>query len=987
MKQYLYRLAFCCIAALTPYVALAQTYSVSGTLLDSKDNSSLIEVNVILTTGKDSTSKLGAVTDVSGVFSITNVPPGRYVLKAVYLGYKTITQNVNVTNNNVNVGTLKMNAGTNELKTVTIKTTQIRATQLGDTTQFNADAFKTHPDATAEDLVTKMPGVTSDNSGVKVNGETVQQVYVDGKPFFGTDPTLALKNLPSEVIDKIQVFDKLSDQAQFTGFDDGNSQKTINIITKKNKSNGEFGKVYGAYGTDGRYIAGESLNYFDGDTRLSLIGLSNNINQQNFSSQDILGISGGGGGNRGGSGGRGGSSSNNFLVGQQGGITNTNSVGLNYSDNWGKKIKVTGSYFFNSTDNTTNTQLNRDYFSNSDTALTYGETDYAKTTNLNHRVNFRFEYTIDSFNSLIITPNISFQNNSASTTQADTTTSSNLKGDTTFSKVAANNFNSSNYSGYSFANNILFQHKFHKPRRTISVNLSTSINEKSGSGSTISTSGLLDSILTSSLNDNYTLYNNAASYSASINYTEPLGKKGQLQFVYNPSYTKSKADQETYTLDPLTQQYTDHDTLLSNKYTNTYTTQKAGVSYRIGDRKLNFAIGFNVQSATLQGQQVFPYDSATNPKPFESILPNAFFNYRFADGRNLRIMYRTSTTAPSVSQLQNVINITNPLLLTTGNPNLRQDFEQTLIVRYGLTKVKNARTFLLYLYAQNINNYVANSTSQYNANTTLSDGITINKGSQLTLPVNLNGYWSDKAFLTYGIPADFIKSNINLNGGASYTRNPGLINGQESFSNNYAPTAGVVISSNVSENLDFTFSYTGNYNFVNNTLQSQATNNYYSHTLAAKINWIFFKGVVLNTNIAESYYSTLTNTSGNENYILWTSYLGYKFLKSKALEARVTAYDMLNQNKSISRTVTDTYIENSTTQVLKQYFLFTLTYTIRNFKGALPDQNKNRPSDGSGHFHGDGPPPGGMPGSPGGAPGGGGPGGGGPPPGGGGFGN
>ncbi len=986
MIQHLRKLALCCIAALIPYATIAQAYSVTGTLLDSKDNSSLIQVTVVLTTLSDTTGKVGAVTDANGAFSIDDVKPGRYIFKAIYLGYQTVSQTVNVTTSNVNLGTLKMKAGSNELKTVTVKSTQIRATQLGDTTQFNADAFKTHPDATAEDLVTKMPGVTSDNTGVKVNGETVQQVYVDGKPFFGTDPTLALRNLPSEVIDKIQVFDKLSDQAQFTGFDDGNSQKTINIITKKNKSNGEFGKIYGGYGTDDRYIAGESLNYFNGDQRISLIGLSNNINQQNFSSQDILGVTGGGGGNRGGSGGRGGSTANNFLVGQQGGITNTNSVGFNYSDNWGKKIKVTGSYFFNSTDNTNNTVLNRDYFTgNTDSTLQYGERDYSETKNLNHRVNFRFEYTIDSFNSLIITPNVSFQNNNSYTTQVDTTTSA-LNG-IDQSKVAANNLNTSNYSGYSFSNNVLFQHKFHKPRRTISLNLSNSLNEKSGSGTTISNSGnlmgnIIDTI--TMLNDQYSLYNNAASYSASLNYTEPIGKKGQIMFSYNPSYTKSKADQETNLYNDTTKQYTTHDGLLSNKYDNTYTTQKGGVSYRIGDRKLNFAIGVNMQSATLEGQQYYPYDTITNPKPFQSILPNMFFNYRFADGRNLRIMYRTSTTAPSISQLQNVINISNPLLLTTGNQALRQDFEQTLIVRYGLTKAKNAHTFLLYLYAQNISNYIANSTYLFNRDSLLTDGIRINKGSQLTLPVNLNGYWNNKAFLTYGIPADFIKSNINLNGGVSYTRSPGTISGKESFSNNYAPTAGVVLSSNVSENLDFTLSYTGNYNFVNNTLQSQATNNYYSHVVGVKVNWIFFKGVVLNTNLAETYYSTLTNTSGNENYILWTSYLGYKFLKSKALEARITAYDMLNQNKSISRTVTDTYIENSTTQVLKQYFMFTLTYTIRHFKGALPTQQQNgHPDDGGMHMHGDGPPPGGMPGGPGG----GGPGGmGGPPPGGG-FGN
>jgi uncharacterized membrane protein YgcG len=978
MKQFLYGLAICFIATLTPYAASSQTYSVTGTLLDDKDNSSLIEVDVVLTTTKDSTAKLGAVTDVNGAFSIANVPSGRYILKAVYVGYRTVTQNVTVTNSNVNIGTLKMKSGANELNSVTIKSTQIRATQLGDTTQFNANAFKTHPDATAEDLVTKMPGVTSDANGVKVNGETVQQVYVDGKPFFGTDPTLALRNLPSEVIDKIQVFDKLSDQSQFTGFDDGNAQKTINIVTKKSKSNGEFGKVYGGYGTNDRYAAGGSLNYFNGDRRISLIELSNNVNQQNFSSQDILGVTGGSGSNRGGNGGRGnngnsggGSSSNNFLVGQQGGITTTHSAGINYSDMWGKKIKISASYFFNSTDNVTNTQLSRYYpTSKIDSTYTYHEKDYSETKNINHRLNVRFEYAIDSFNALTITPAVSFQQNNATTSQQDTNIQANTLSDIT-NKSLANNNNSANYNGYSFTNNILFQHKFKKTRRTISINLGTALNEKSGTGTYYSLSDFYagDSLLSSTLYDQYyTLYNNAFTQSVNLSYTEPVGKKGQVQLSYSPSYTKSIANKETFNKNPVTDSYTLLNDTLSNKYSNTYITQRAGVNYRVGDKNLNFSFGANYQSALLDGRQTFPHPFTINKK-FDDILPQAFFNYHFEDGRNLRIMYRTNTVAPSVSQMQNVVDVSNPLLLKTGNPDLKQDYEQTVTLRYGLTKGKSAHTFFVFFSANYINNYIANASYIPSSDSSVY-GIKLNRGSQLTAPINLNGYNSDRLFATYGIPADFIKSNINLNGGISYTRNPGKINSALNLSNNTAPTAGVVVSSNISENVDFTFSYTGNYNFVQNSLQTGINNNYYNHILSFKINIVFLKGIVFNTNITQNYYSTLTNTSGNENYVLWNAYLGYKFLKNKALEARISAYDLLNQNKSVTRTVSDTYVENSTTQVLQQYFMFNVTYTVRHFKGALPEQNKNnRPDDGGGHFHGDGPPPGGGQGGTGGGPG------------------
>jgi len=945
-------------------VALAQSYSVTGRILDANDGSSLIGVDAVLVPVLDTANKLGTVTDDNGNFSINNVPPGRYTFKTVYIGYKTYSQPLTVSNSNVSLGTLKMATGGNELKTVTVTGKQIRAEQSGDTSSFRADAYKTNPDATAEDLVTKMPGVTSDASGVKVNGENVQQVYVDGKPFFGgDDPTLALKNLPSEVIDKVQFFDKASDQAQFTGFDDGQSQKTMNIVTKKNKSEGEFGKIYAGLGTDGtdtRYLAGGSLNIFDGDRRISIIELSNNVNQQNFSSQDILGVSGGGGGRGGSGGGRGfggggaggGSAASNFLVGQQGGITTTHSIGLNYSDSWGKKIKVMGSYFFNSTDNINNTQLTRDYFTTDITQphLVYNENDHSETKNLNHRFAVRFEYTIDSSNSLIITPKVSVQQNNATTGLTGINTSNGVQTGYTQSNTTANN------NGYSFSNNILFQHKFHKKGRTISLNVNTSQNEKSGDGTYVSFSEVDTG--TSSLDQHYTLYNNGLTVSPSANYTEPIGAHGQLMASYNPSYTKSLADKESSYVDPTTGDIIKLDSLLSNRYTNTYITQRGGLNYRLSNKKYNFMAGANLQYATLDGEQTYPSPLTLN-RTFTDVLPIAMFNYRFNSGKNLRIMYRTNTTAPGITQLQNVLDISNPLLLKTGNPLLKQDYEHTLIVRYGLTRAQKAHSLFVFIYANAIQNYISNATIIPTTNDSVSVAGTkyaVARGSQLSYPVNLNGYWNTKAFLTYGIPLDVVKSNLNFNGGISYMRQPALLNNVLNFSNNYVPSAGIVLSSNVSEDLDFTLSYSANYNIIKNSIQTKADQNYFSHIASFKINYIFLKSFVLNTNITNTYFTGLANTP-NENYFLWNAYVAYKFLKNHSLEARLSVFDILNQNKSISRTVTEAYLENSTTQVLQQYFMFTLTYTIRNFKGTMPQQDSRYDMPGTPMMHGNHPRP------------------------------
>ena len=950
------RLILVSVILLLSFISNAQTYSISGRIADFKDTSALIGVSAILKDGNDTsiTTTLGAVTDINGHFQIDGVSPGNYLLHLEYIGYKSQNKMLSITDRSFSAGVIAMRSISNELKGVTVEGKQIRAEQAGDTTTFRADAFKVNPDATTEDLITKMPGVTSDNTGVKVHGESVQQVYVDGKPFFGTDPTLSVKNLPAEIVDQVQVYDQLSDQAIFTGFDDGNSQKTMNIITKRDKRQGEFGKIFGGYGTDGKYNVGGAFNSFEGDRRISIIESSNNINAQNFSSQDILGVGGG-------------SSGNNFLTGQQPGITTTHSVGINYSDQWGPKIKITASYFFNYTNNQTTTDKARNYtlLADNDTSAQpalYNEHDISQTKNFNNRFNIRFEYTIDSSNSLVITPTLSLQQNYSVTGQIDSNFNlSNL--------LLSNSNNSStvNNSGYTFSNNIVFRHKLHKKGRTISINLGTSLNEKSGDGTYNSISASVDSALVypsspTHLNQIYNSYNNGTTISSNLSYTEPLGKISQLHFNYNPSVTYSKVNTSTDTLNNTNGQ-TQFDPILSNQYLSTYFTQKGGLSYRVSTKKLNFMTGANLQYAILEGSQVYPSDT-TIKKPFTNLLPIALFNYKFANGKNLRIMYRTNISAPTITQLQDAVNVSNPSQLSTGNKNLRQDYEQTLTLRYGLTKKKSAHNFFIYGFANYITNYIGNATYTPTSgrDSLIGNGIFLNNGAHLSVPVNLNYYSNNKIYMTYGLPFDIIKSNLNLTGGLNYTHTPGEVNNAADFSNDWVPSAGVVISSNVSQNLDFTLSYTGNYNFIKNSMQGMANNNYYNHTASFKINWIFLKGVVLNSNISNSYYSTLSTSSGNINYYLWTSYIGYKFLKDRSLEARFTVFDMLNQNKSVSRIVAANYVENDITNILRQYGMFQLTYTLRNFKGVLPSDNSDGehhhdwggPGGGGGDFHGGG---------------------------------
>jgi len=898
-------------------------------LVNDKSGNALPGVTIRVL-NSDSVFVKGAVTDSAGKFEMF-LAPGKFILAFDLLSFRKYYLNVEANNTPIILGKIILKEDAKTLSEVEVTTLQTRGEQKGDTTQFKADAFKTNPDATAEDLIKKMPGVTSDNNGVKVNGESVQKILVDGKPFFGDDPNATLKNIPAEIIDKVEVFDKMSDQAQFTGFNDGNQQKTINFVTKKGKNVGQFGKIYAGAGADenytGMYNAGASLNSFNEKRRVSVLFLSNNINQQNFSSSDISGAMGSSGQGRGGSysGGQGSyGSSSPLLAAPQNGITSTQSAGLNYSDEWGKKINISGSYFFNYTDNNNNTDLVRNYFTGN--KLVYKQSNDDKTTNLNHRANLRFEYNIDSLNKIIVTPSFNFQNNNLKSSL----TGSNIIFDSLLLSNTNTNSDITNIA-YDFSNSILYQHKFKKEGRTVSLNIITQLTEKNNDGRYNSLNIFTDTV--SGLDQLFTTYSINKKATVNLNYTEPLSKYAQLQVNYIPSYSEGTSDKITNDLDTMTNGYSDFNTALSNKYNNIYETQRAGLAYKYRKEKLNFNFGADAQQSLLKGDQTFPVAFKIN-QSFRNILPNAQFNYRMSKSKNLRINYRTSTNIPNISQLQNVIDVSNPLQVKTGNENLKQTFENNLNFRFGGFNAASARNAMLWVNGSYIDNYISNATYILQNDSVIQD-FELQAGSQLTKPVNLNGYYNARVFFVYGFPVKQIKSNLNFNGGINYGHTPALINEVINYSNIYAGNAGVFIGSNISQNLDFSLGYSGNYTVVKNTVQTKSDNNFFNQALTFKINWIVYKGLVLNSDIVYTKYYGLTQ-SFNQEYFLWNAYIGYKFFKNRSLEGKISVFDLLNQNRSISRTVMGNYTEDNTTVVLKRYLMFTLTYTLRNFKSGAP---------------------------------------------------
>ncbi len=896
----------------------AQTFSIKGKLRDREENKPLSGATINLS---DSSGKpvLNQLSSQAGTFNLRGLTARSYRLRISNVGFSSIDTLLKL-QSNIDLGELSLFKSANELQEVVVQATPPPVRQKADTLEYSSSQFKVNPDANIQDMVKKMPGITVENGVVKAGGEDVKKVTIDGREFFGDDATAALKNLPAEVVDKIQVYDRQSDQAQFTGVDDGNSVKAINVVTKANMRNGQYGRLFAGYGTDDRYSVGGNVTFMKESRRISLVGMSNNINQQNFSQEDLLGVTSQGQGSR--FGGRGGG---NFMVGQSPGITKTNAFGINFSDQPSKKLNISGSYFFNNTDNTNQSVLNRQLFANGDSSRVYEQESNSHSNNLNHRLNARIEYKMDSANSFIFTPSISYQNNSS---ESETVGQNFIKKTTLQSSTTNLQDRASN--GFNIGNNALWRHSFKKRGRSLSVNLYTGFNERNNDNylNGITSSGTRNDT-TRQLADQY---NKGLQINGNINYSEPISKKSQIQFSYQPSYSLNTNDRVTYRYDTTVKTYSEIDQRLSTVFDNTYNTQRGGVTFNTNGKNRNFSVGIYYQEAKLHTVYKYP-ETFTINRTFSNFLPEMNFRSKIGQRSNIRVNYRVNVNAPNVNQLQNVINNTNPLFLSTGNPDLSQSLSQNASGMFNYTNSSKGLSFFANFNVQKTDNYVANASYIATKDSIISPSVILFKGSQLTKPVNLDGYWSARSFFTLGIPLKFMKSNINLNSGYSFTKTPGYVNNTFNFSKSNSVRFGAVLSSNISEYVDFTVSYNGNFSSVRNTVQPNLNNDFITQSIGVDANMLSKNGWIFQNDLSYQSYKGLKD-GFNQNFVLWNMGVGKKFLKDQKGELKLTVFDLLKQNTSISRNVTETYLEDVQTMVLQQYFMLTFTYKLRNFGKA-----------------------------------------------------
>lgn len=905
-------------------------FSLSGNVLSNDAN--LVGAEVMLYKMNTDIS-LGTLTDIDGRFKIDEVEGGMYRLVVSYLGFKNYRKRIQV-NSDLSFDNISLVEDVLEIDGVEITGSMIQAIQKGDTTVFNAGAFKTLPDADAKDLIAKIPGIVIESGVVKANGENVQRVTVDGREFFGNDPNIALNALPAEIIEKIEVIDEQSEQSSFTGFNDGNTTKTINIVTKQDKRNGEFGKLYAGYGEDDRYQAGGNINIFNGDQRTSFIGLSNNINEQNFSTEDLLGVVGSSGNRRRGGGGRGGGGRgrgvlNNFLVGQQNGIANTNSIGINFSDKFSEKVDFSGSYFFNNSDNTSIQDIEQEYFGGREDGDLYIEDNTSLSDNMNHRFQGRLDIKFDDNNSLSIRPRLSWQiNDLLESADTEFLRANNIPD-------ISNNIYESSQSGYNLSNSILYRHSFEKKGRTISLSVENSSGPGDGN-SLLQTTTIFDTIPSFVTNQFSETETRATGFSTNLSYTEPISKRGQL--ILNYELEKDNGENQELTYDGEVVNPDTRIDALSNDLDNEELTNTFGTGYQWRKNKTRIMARARLEHTNISANQSLPSQFSTD-KSYLNFVPFMMMSLELSENSNLRMFYRPRTTNPTTTQLSETIDNSNPLQLSKGNIDIDQTYQHSLFVRYSATNNKKGTVFYLFAGGDFSNNYIGDRTYLSGRDVALYDELGIDERSQLTIPENMTGYYNLRSYATIGLPVTSIKSKLNFNINGNFTNTPSIIDNLDNNSRNATLGIGVNLTSNISENVDFTISSTTNIGEARNTLQPDLNTNYLNQQSGLKLEVIFPYGITWRNQMTHQIYSGYGD-GFDDSFLLGSMSIGKKFLKNNRAEVSISVFDLFKQNQAISRDVAGTYIESISSNVLQRYFMVNFRYDLRHFGKASNSRSR-----------------------------------------------
>ena len=887
-------------------------FQVNGRLVDTLGNPIARATVGVYIAGAQDTIK--TVSNNVGFFLVKGIPQRKFVLMVTSVGYGTNLKALAIPEGEevLKLENYKLYPEYSSLQEIVISTPPIIVKE--DTVEYKADSFRMKPNAMVEDLLKKMPGIEVDKNGnITAQGKSVSKVRVNGKDFFSGDPKAATQQLSADMIDKVQVIDDYGDLANISGIKDGEPDKIINLQLKKDRNKGIFSRTSVGAGSSDRYALGTNVNFFNNNKQVSVFGGANNNNTSTFN------FDGSGGGGSSSGGGRGfqvrvGGNTQGGFGGDEG-LRIANSLGVNFrNDLADKKGSIYGNYSYSTRETDVQQDVaSQNFFQN--TKFLNHQASSSLSNSKSHRASLNFEWNIDSFNYVKFIPEFTTRaSNSASSSLFDYIRN-NL--DTT---SKGSNTNKSTSVAPNFSGNLLFNHKFRKPGRNLSVNINGGYNSTDGDANKINvTNNYLPVKSTNILHQNVFTDNNADNFSIRFNYSEPLMKGRYLDLIYQYGQSFNSNDRATYVVDP--QGLETFSTSLSNAFETDFLRQRIGANLRTVKKKYNYTIGVNAQPINQKGYSV-SRDSSYTPIKRVNMLPSANFAYNFTRNKTLRFFYNGDANQPSFTQLQPVKDISNPQYQTLGNPLLKPSVAHIFSTSFNNLNFLTGQTFFVGANYNFTNNQIVNNTSRVGGN-----------GSQLTTFENVDGNYTVSGFYNFSKPWKNRTYIISFNGTAALNNNISLIDGQRNLAKNLLLAQGIKFEFNWKDWLEIDFGGRYGLNRVRYTLPGQQNVDYGSWTLTNNMRIDIPGGWVLRSDL-EYIINRGLSSSVNQNIALLNSSFEKTIFKKKNGIFRISGYDIFKQNTSIARTINGNNIVDTRVNRLTRYFMMTFIYRFNKFSGA-----------------------------------------------------
>jgi hypothetical protein len=917
---------------LIPTVVFAQknVLTVSGNVLDGEDHLPMPYASVQLFSLPDSVYLRGVVGDIDGNFAISSdVTPGNYFLRISYVGFEATDKNFTVKNSeeNVNIGRVTLNVSTILLEEAVVVAVVAPIIVREDTTIFNAASFRVAEGAMLEELVKKLPGAEISQDGkITVNGKEIKKIMVDGKEFFTDDPQIAMKNLPANMVEKVKAYDRKSDNARLTGIEDDEDETVLDLSVKKGMKQGWFGNVLAGAGSKMdfdaedklRYEAGGMINRFQENSNLSVIASTNNTNNRGFSEFGNSGF-----GVRGNAG---------------AGITSSSIIGTTFAQNL-DKVQLGGSVQYGYSDNDAKMRRATETFLQNGSSYR-ADADTSRRKRDDVSANFRLEWKPDSMTTITFRPNISYSNTQSVSTGSSRTENS-LRQPVNY-KLSNNSMEGDNV----LANgNLQYFRKLSKPGRNFSLSARMDYSYNQSDNYSKSNTHFyfynevedIDSLL--SLNRYTDKNNNSLTYRLQGTYTEPLFKGHYLQFKYAFQQRNSTGSSYVYTDDVL-EYYVDS---LSNKVKNQYNTHQIEATLQGQYAKLNYNAGFSLDPQSSQSETTVGYNSGKDLRQHVlNFSPTLRLRYRISKQEMLMLRYRGQSSAPYIEYLQEIIDISDPLNLQFGNPDLKPSYRNMVTLRYSNFVSGSQRSYALNGNFTNTLNAVTRKLS-YNTET----------GGKRSDMVNVDGNWNATASFTFSSPLRNRKFSVASATNAGYSdevsfANEGSGNHFGEAARNVTHTLGLrekLTGSFRTDLLDASLNASVNYMLAQNSFRTNSNRETFDYEFGGNTNVNLPYNMFFSTDITYRIYTGYSEGFDNNN-LIWNAQLSKNLLKNNAATVRLKIYDILRQQSSLTRTVTETAMSDTEYNTLGSYFMVHFVYRINTLGKSNSSSGQQQGGDG-----------------------------------------